>query len=296
MNSDHIPRMSDEILSKLHISSFLRGLATSLGEPHAKALKSTAYELERREKELRFADGPIIAHNAKNVIEDMLYAPPSVEESAKIAKQKDDAYHERNMLVCALSKLFPAWLGRHPDNEEWDADWRTIVFIELPTGQVSWHIQDVEQRLFTHLKPGPGKWDGHTTWQKYDRLANLRGEFLRAQGQSPLSPLLAVVMEREKEIEKLRKAYEAAASDLSQSVALFDRWVPRTPRSNTFKDRVAELDRYLGTLQKREQLAKAAQAKSERALDDIAAAEPRTSNGLLAWGSKIRGILAQTGR
>ena len=65
-----------------------------------------------------------------------------------------------------------------------------IVFIDLPTGQVSWHIHDSEFPMFDHLQWHPrasternkwysGKkaapiWDGHTTEEKYERLAGIK--------------------------------------------------------------------------------------------------------------------------
>lgn len=86
----------------------------------------------------------------------------------------DDVYRERNLLVQALSKLFPAYLARHDENDtSWDKDWMWIVYIDLPTGQVSWHIQDREGLLFNHLPVLPNKWDGHDTKEKYRRLQNL---------------------------------------------------------------------------------------------------------------------------
>ncbi len=88
-------------------------------------------------------------------------------------KAKDQAYRERNMLVSALSKFFPSSLERHPDSDTaWDNDWRWIVFIDLPTGQATWHIHDSELPLFDHLiRHLHPKWDGHTTEEKYQRLA-----------------------------------------------------------------------------------------------------------------------------
>lgn len=91
-----------------------------------------------------------------------------------LTSSKDCAYGERNALVAALSKLFPASLERHPEHEEWLDDWRWVVFINLPTGQVSWHIHDSEVHQFTHLDSGQRTWDGHTTEQKYKRLAQLQ--------------------------------------------------------------------------------------------------------------------------
>lgn len=98
----------------------------------------------------------------------------------KREESKNNAYRERDALVCALSKLFPAHLARHPDTDlEWENDWRWIVFIELPTGQASWHIHDSEREMFNHLEVGENNWDGHNNERKYKRLsalALLKGE------------------------------------------------------------------------------------------------------------------------
>lgn len=100
---------------------------------------------------------------------------------------KDQAYWERNQLVVALSKLYPAWLGYHK-GKDWDDDWRTIVYIKIPVRhngpmlsgvadtshvvhmQLSWHIHDSEKEYFNHLDPGLEEWDGHDTEEKYKRL------------------------------------------------------------------------------------------------------------------------------
>lgn len=51
--------------------------------------------------------------------------------------------------------------------------YRTGDFIDHtpPGSQVSWHIHDSELQLFEGLPFYPGKWDGHTTPEKYDRVA-----------------------------------------------------------------------------------------------------------------------------
>lgn len=92
-----------------------------------------------------------------------------------LRKGKDEAYTERNKLVAALSKLFPAYLGRHEETDlNWGKEWLNIVYIELPTGQVSWHIHEDLLPLFAHLDYDlKKKWDGHTTEEKYDRLLSL---------------------------------------------------------------------------------------------------------------------------
>lgn len=102
-------------------------------------------------------------------------------------KERDAAYTERNRLVAALARLLIsatpnapaatgsiAWLAEHdPSDVGWDPEWRTIVFIDGPTGQLSWHLHDSDVPLFDGLPRGPNCWDGHTTPEKYERVARL---------------------------------------------------------------------------------------------------------------------------
>jgi hypothetical protein len=95
-------------------------------------------------------------------------------------RQKNGAYSERNQLVKFLSKCFPSSIERH-DGEDWEDDWRNVVFIDLPTGQASWHIHDSELANFEHLPRNRGrKWDGHSTELKYQRLDDLWVHDVRA--------------------------------------------------------------------------------------------------------------------
>lgn len=97
-----------------------------------------------------------------------------VNKIEKETKSKNAAYKERDQLVAALSKLFPSYLCHHPeDDKEWDEDWKWIVIVNLPTGQCSWHIHDSEITWFDHLDRKDNDWDGHTTKQKYERVARL---------------------------------------------------------------------------------------------------------------------------
>lgn len=76
--------------------------------------------------------------------------------------------------MAALSKVYPSHLALHSsDDKDWDPAWRNIVFIQLPTGQLSWHMHADHMHLFGHLLHGPNEWDGHTTVEKYERLAKL---------------------------------------------------------------------------------------------------------------------------
>jgi hypothetical protein len=99
------------------------------------------------------------------------YQSPVYPEFAKEKRAKNQAYTERNKLVALLASLYPSSLEKDPEE---DLDWQWVVFIELPTGQVSWHIHDSELRLFDHVERFKDiKWDGHTTEEKYDRLRGL---------------------------------------------------------------------------------------------------------------------------
>lgn len=89
--------------------------------------------------------------------------------------RKDNAYAERNRLVAVLAGMYPSGLARTAI-AGWDPEWHNAVYIDLPTGQASWHYHDSHHFLFAHLPPYGGKWDGHTTEEKYERVARLTQE------------------------------------------------------------------------------------------------------------------------
>jgi hypothetical protein len=97
---------------------------------------------------------------------------PLEERIAELEKRKDGAYLERNQVVSALSKCFPAGRAKTAI-EGWSEDWHGCVYIDLPTGQVSWHFHDSQAYLFDHLTEYCGTWDRHDTPEKYRRLAAL---------------------------------------------------------------------------------------------------------------------------
>lgn len=74
--------------------------------------------------------------------------------------EHDTDYTERYPLVyralaLALKAGYPAGVRIDPTEPAWP-----VVYIELPTGQVSWH-----------MPAHPTEWDGHTTPEKYQRVA-----------------------------------------------------------------------------------------------------------------------------
>ncbi len=93
---------------------------------------------------------------------------PWAELLTRLQVEKDAAYLERNQVVAALSKCFPAGVSVDPSEPDWP-----VVLIDLPTGQVSWHFHSSSADLIAHLPPYVGEWDGHDTPEKYRRLAAL---------------------------------------------------------------------------------------------------------------------------
>lgn len=101
-------------------------------------------------------------------------------------RRKDGAYEERNRVVAALAKCFPSGVARTAI-EGWSEDWHGCVYIDLPTGQVSWHFHDSQAHLFAGLPAYTKPWDGHDTPEKYRRVAALSAP---AQDAPPIDMLL----------------------------------------------------------------------------------------------------------
>jgi len=95
-------------------------------------------------------------------------------------------YHERNMLVAYLATCYPSHLARHPEEDVWDDDWRWLVCIHTPAGQMTWHLHDSEYPLFTWIPEQPNDWDGHTTDEKYTCLLGLIMARARPREAPPL--------------------------------------------------------------------------------------------------------------
>lgn len=99
-----------------------------------------------------------------------------MERLALALEQRDNAYKERNLLVAFLTRLYPSHLAMHQDTPgapAWDPEWRTVVCVHSPVGQLSWHIHVRELALFGGLSFTDNDWDGHSTPEKYLRLATL---------------------------------------------------------------------------------------------------------------------------
>ena len=93
-------------------------------------------------------------------------------EIKQLKKQKTTVYTERNRLVALIASMFPSGI-KETDIPGWDEEWHGCVYIDLPTGQASWHYHESEANMFAHLPRYKGEWDGHTTEEKYNRIAAL---------------------------------------------------------------------------------------------------------------------------
>lgn len=73
----------------------------------------------------------------------------------------NEIYSERMIVVCMLAKMSGCNYGLgKDDNVDWEDEWRNVVYIDLPEGQVSWHIAPQDMHMFDDFPAYQGKWDG----------------------------------------------------------------------------------------------------------------------------------------
>lgn len=102
-------------------------------------------------------------------------------------KSVSEVYEDRNVLafafarsICTLGETLYD-LGVLDECDVYDAGWYlhdewAVVFVELPEGQVSWHVrpEDVPEWLMEH---DPSAFDGHTREEKNERLLEFARSF-----------------------------------------------------------------------------------------------------------------------
>jgi hypothetical protein len=147
---------------------------------------------------------------------------------AEAERARDGAYAERNKLVAALARLAPAlgWTAgvARTAIDGWDPVWHGCVYIDTPAGQLSWHYHDDERRLFVGLPPYCGAWDGHTTPEKYERLADAAAtaphalDAARAALRAPAAELMDSPVEEE--LLGLARDYAVACADPDDAAAI----------------------------------------------------------------------------
>lgn len=85
-------------------------------------------------------------------------------------KEIDEVYDDRNLLACALVESVGRGTmgGWTPAPDEAGDEW-AIVWAELRSGQVSWHVErELAEKLVT--RNDNYNYDGHTRKEKNDRL------------------------------------------------------------------------------------------------------------------------------
>ena len=88
-----------------------------------------------------------------------------------------DLYAERAQCVIALARAAQAMgccvgFRNDPDLDDGGPPaQRPVLFIELPTGQVSWHLTVANRLSAPDIGDYIGEWDRHDTAEKYRRLA-----------------------------------------------------------------------------------------------------------------------------
>ncbi|KQR22878.1 hypothetical protein [Deinococcus sp. Leaf326] len=122
----------------------------------------------------------------------------------------DALYTERSQLIAALAVIYPSSIEDHEGDGYWDENWRNVIIIDLPTGQVSWHIAKDDLHLFEHVPRKQGrKWDGHDSPTKYARLARLhRDVFLPGNG-------MYVTQRPERHLEYFHDRWQEGTDDIS---------------------------------------------------------------------------------
>lgn len=89
------------------------------------------------------------------------------EEPTAALTPEETLYRERAYLVAFLAAYYPSSAGY---TDERTPEW-LVVTVELPEGQASWHISAADEYLFEHVPRHDTLWDGHTTAEKYARVA-----------------------------------------------------------------------------------------------------------------------------
>ena len=86
-----------------------------------------------------------------------------------------EVYKERDLLVRALSKVYPSHLMEHKGSNSGNR--KPVVCIHHPeVGQMCWTLiggDEQAKTMFRHLEWANNDWDGHKTADRYDRLAKL---------------------------------------------------------------------------------------------------------------------------
>ncbi|MEV6124403.1 hypothetical protein AB0M23_28500 [Streptomyces sp. NPDC052077] len=104
-----------------------------------------------------------------------------------LTKERDGAYRERAHLLAWLAGLHApnAVLAPAIDIDDEDGWW--LLFLTIAGRQLSWHIAPRDVALLNHVErvdvaDPRAQWDGHTTEEKYARIAAWTAELAKRCG------------------------------------------------------------------------------------------------------------------
>lgn len=152
--------------------------------------------------------------------------PKSFQE---LLNEKNAAYAERNKVIVALARFakaagYKVGYGPHEpaDDRDWDQAWKNVIYIDLPTGQVSWHFHRDQIALFAEFGAYGGGWDQHSTEEKYNRLLAFKPEPLLELAKNAVHSRLARIAH-----DAERLAAQNAKAFVSQVTEALDEWSGR---------------------------------------------------------------------
>ncbi len=90
------------------------------------------------------------------------------EQNNTQSSTKDEAYFDRNQAVLAMAKLamqqgYNVGIKTDPDEPDWP-----VLMIDLPTGQVGWHLP--KEEIIGEWPAYKKEWDKHTLDEKRNRM------------------------------------------------------------------------------------------------------------------------------
>ncbi|MFR9796163.1 hypothetical protein ACL02U_09705 [Streptomyces sp. MS06] len=105
-------------------------------------------------------------------------AAVAIQRAEQAEAERDGAYRERAQLIAWLAALHPDHAVLAPALDIDDEDGWHLLFLTVAGRQLSWHIAPRDVELFQHVQrvdPADprAQWDGHTTAEKYQRIAAL---------------------------------------------------------------------------------------------------------------------------
>lgn len=153
---------------RLAADKMLRGVCEVFGGPHQDPVVKARETLARAERAEADRDD-LLRQRTEKAEKYSEY----IERATTAEAERDGAYRERAQLLADDATTYPAVLAPATDLNE--PGW-WLLFITRPTGQGSWHIHPRDLDLFAHVEPVAAddpraQWDGHTTEQKYERIA-----------------------------------------------------------------------------------------------------------------------------